>query len=167
MIWLFLLFLTVPMLEIALFISIGQIIGLLPTLATVVLTAMVGTWLVRSQGLSELGKLRNSLAGSGDALNSIAHGAMILVAGLLLLTPGFFTDGVGFLLLVPAVRVLVTRAVAARIRDSAVFVATAPSDIRSGHGSDDVIDAEFDVIDEPDDRGNGRPRTGGHRDRVP
>lgn len=164
MIWLFLLFLTVPMLEIALFISIGQMIGLLPTLATVVLTAMVGTWLVRSQGLSELGKLRNSLAGSGDALNSIAHGAMILVAGLLLLTPGFFTDGVGFLLLVPAVRVLVTRAVAARIRESAVFVATAPHNNRSEHASDDVIDAEFDVINEPETRGDGPPRTGSHRD---
>ena len=167
MIWLFLLFLTVPMLEIALFISIGQIIGLLPTLATVVLTAMVGTWLVRSQGLSELGKLRNSLAGSGDALNSIAHGAMILVAGLLLLTPGFFTDGVGFLLLVPAVRVLVTRAVAARIRESAVFVATTPSENPAGHASDDIIDAEFDVINEPENRGDGPLQTGGQGDRMP
>ncbi len=161
MIWLFILFLTVPLLEIALFISIGQAIGLMPTLATVILTAIVGTWLVRSQGLSELGKLRNSLAGSGDPLNSIAHGAMILVAGLLLLTPGFFTDGVGFLLLVPAVRVLVTRAIAIRIQESAVFVSTSPGESRTGKGSDDIIDAEYDVIHESDVRDDGPSRTGG------
>ena len=167
MIWLFLLFLTVPLLEIALFISIGQAIGLLPTLATVVLTAIVGTWLVRSQGLSELGRLRRSLAGSGDAFDSIAHGAMILVAGLLLLTPGFFTDGVGFLLLVPAVRVLVTRAVAARIRESAVFVTPEPGENWSEHGPDDVIDAEFDVIHEPRNRRDGPGPADGHKERKP
>ena len=160
MIWLFLLFLTVPILEIALFISVGQAIGLFQTLGVVVLTAVIGTWLVRSQGLSELARLRDAVAGSGDAFASIAHGAMILVAGILLLTPGFFTDGVGFLLLVPAVRVMVARAIAARIRDSSAFVATASGGGRPDNMAGDIIDADFDVVDESGSGPRGTTRPG-------
>jgi UPF0716 protein FxsA len=102
--WLFLAFLSVPLIEIALFIQIGGLIGLWPTLLIVVLTAILGTWLVRAQGRLALDDLRNSFSQLNDPSEPLAHGAMILFSGALLLTPGFFTDAVGFALLAPPVR---------------------------------------------------------------
>lgn len=102
--WLFLAFLIVPLIEIGLFIQVGGWIGLLPTLAVVVLTAIAGAVLVRRQGLAVLRKLQAPMAGVEDLTRPIADGAMILFSGALLLTPGFFTDAVGFTLLIPAVR---------------------------------------------------------------
>ena len=102
--WLFLAFLAVPLIEIALFIQVGGAIGLRPTLGIVVLTAIIGTWLVRTQGAMAMGQLRSSFSRLNDPTEPLAHGAMILFAGALLLTPGFFTDAVGFALLMPPVR---------------------------------------------------------------
>ncbi|WOI32476.1 FxsA family protein [Tritonibacter scottomollicae] len=101
---LFLAFLLVPIIEIALFIQVGGLIGLWPTLGIVILTAVLGTWLVRTQGQLALGQLRGSFERLSDPTEPLAHGAMILLAGALLLTPGFFTDAFGFLLLVPGFR---------------------------------------------------------------
>jgi UPF0716 protein FxsA len=106
---LFLLLIAVPIIEIALFIEIGGWIGSWPTIGVVVLTAAVGTVLLRAQGLAALGEVQRTLNIGGNPAPALAHGALILVAGVLLLTPGFFTDGVGFLLLVPAVRAAVIR----------------------------------------------------------
>ena len=101
---LFLLFLAVPLIEIALFIQVGGWIGLWPTLLIVVLTAIAGTYLVRSQGGQAMNQMRRSFDELRDPTEPLAHGAMILFSGALLLTPGFFTDAVGFALLVPPVR---------------------------------------------------------------
>ncbi|MFP7569397.1 FxsA family protein [Marivita sp. S2033] len=105
--WLFVAFLLVPLIEIGLFIQIGGLIGLWPTLGIVVLTAVIGTYLVRSQGSLALDNLRGSFSRLEDPSEPLAHGAMILLAGALLLTPGFFTDFVGFALLAPPVRDMV------------------------------------------------------------
>lgn len=102
--WLFLAFLMIPLIEIALFIQIGGAIGLIPTLAIVVLTAILGTYLVRNQGLLAMSQIRSSFNELNDPTEPIVHGAMILFSGALLLTPGFFTDAIGFALLVPQVR---------------------------------------------------------------
>ncbi|MEM5477933.1 FxsA family protein [Pacificibacter sp. AS14] len=102
--WLFALFVAVPVIEIALFIQVGGFIGLFPTLAIVVLTAFLGTYLVKQQGAIAMSQLRSSFGELRDPSEPLAHGAMILFSGALLLTPGFFTDAVGFLLLVPAFR---------------------------------------------------------------
>lgn len=102
--WLFALFVAVPVIEIALFIQVGGFIGLFPTLAIVVLTAFLGTYLVKQQGAIALSQLRSSFGELRDPSEPLAHGAMILFSGALLLTPGFFTDTVGFLLLIPAFR---------------------------------------------------------------
>ena len=105
--YIFLAFLMVPLIEIGLFIQVGGAIGLWPTLAIVVLTAVLGTALVRSQGRLALGQMRNSFQNLSDPAEPLAHGAMILFAGALLLTPGFFTDAIGFALLMPPVRIAV------------------------------------------------------------
>ena len=151
---LFLLFLAVPLIEIALFIQVGGFIGLWPTLGIVVLTAIAGTWLVRSQGIAALGRLQRSFNELRDPTEPLAHGAMILFAGALLLTPGFFTDTVGFLLLIPRFRFWVMREAGKRIKNSAVRFETYgssgpahPGDPEKGTPGPDIIDGEFEEVD--------------------
>lgn len=98
------LFIAVPLVEIAVFIQVGGLIGLWPTVALVLLTAVVGTSLLRAQGLATLGRAQASLARGEMPLREVFDGACLLVAGVLLLTPGFVTDAVGLLLFLPPVR---------------------------------------------------------------
>lgn len=149
--WLFLLFVTVPIIEIALFIQVGGWIGLWPTLGIVVLTAVLGTILVRAQGLAAMSAIRSNLESLRDPTESLAHGAMILASGLLLLTPGFFTDGVGFALLVPPVRLALFHWIRARVKVKS-FVATGHVDPaqRRPRPSEDIIDADYTAEDETD-----------------
>ena len=102
--WLLLLFIVVPVLEIWLFIIIGGAIGTYITLSIILLTAVLGTFLVKAQGIYVLKEIQGRLNELKNPTEPIVHGAMILFAGALLLTPGFFTDSVGFLLLIPGVR---------------------------------------------------------------
>lgn len=148
--WLFLAFLMVPLIEIALFIQIGGAIGLWPTLAIVVLTAVIGTTLVRNQGLMALRDVQGSFAGMNDPTEPLAHGAMIVFAGAMLLTPGFFTDGVGFLLLVPGVRSAVMRFAKSRIS-----VQTMHMQSPRPYSDDTVVDVEYHEIDPEKPRANG------------
>lgn len=98
------LFLAVPMAEIAVFVLVGQQIGVAATLALVVVTAILGSILLRLQGFALLAKIRDEIAADRIPGAELGHGVMLIVAGLLLLTPGFVTDTIGFLLFVPAVR---------------------------------------------------------------
>ncbi len=113
---LFLAFLLVPLIEIGLFIQVGGWIGLWPTLAIVMGTAILGTWLVRREGLLALAQVQDRMRSLRDPTEPLAHGALIIFAGALLLTPGFFTDTCGLLLLIPAVRAGLMRMVRARMR---------------------------------------------------
>ena len=142
--WIFLAFALVPMVEIGLFIQVGGLIGLWPTLGLVLATALAGTWLVRSQGARALADLRGALNELRDPTAPLAHGAMILFAGALLLTPGFFTDAVGLSLLVPAVRRWVMRQIARRMRVASFTMGGAQAQHRPANG---VIDAEYYEID--------------------
>lgn len=100
-------FIVVPIVEIALFIEIGGRAGLWNTIALVVLTAVIGTWLLRAQGLGTLNRAQESLARNVFPVAELFDGLCLLVAGALLLTPGFLTDTLGFLLLIPPLRRLV------------------------------------------------------------
>jgi UPF0716 protein FxsA len=142
--WLLLIFLVIPIIEIALFIQIGGLIGLWPTLGLVLLSAIVGSWLVRTQGLSELARLRSSLSDLRDPTEPLAHGAMILVAGVLLMTPGFFTDTLGLLLLLPPVRRAVLRYVRSRVTIQSFDYGTA-----TPRRDPNIIDGEWEEVDPP------------------
>ncbi|CTQ49170.1 FxsA family protein [Jannaschia donghaensis] len=135
------LFIIVPIVEIALFIQVGGFLGLWPTLAIVIVTAMAGTYLVKRQGLAEIARLQNSLNTLDNPTRPLAHGAMILASGLLLLTPGFFTDAVGFLLLIPQVRDKVMQAVRKRINVESFTVG--PQQSPPPHPDDDIVEAEY------------------------
>lgn len=97
-------FLLVPLVEIYLLIQVGGLIGALPTVALVVFTAVLGAVLVRAQGIATLMRIQESLARGEVPAMAVVEGAVLLVAGALLLTPGFFTDAIGFLCLTPRVR---------------------------------------------------------------
>ena len=101
---LFLLFVCVPLIEIGLFVQVGGFIGLWPTLIIVVLTAALGTWLLRIQAQGVIYNLRIAAEQGLDPTPNLVHGILVFVAALLLLTPGFFTDTVGLSLMSPHVR---------------------------------------------------------------
>ena len=98
------LFLVVPLAEIWVLIEVGSVVGAVATIALVVLTAIVGAALMRSQGLAILFRARATMAQGEVPALELLEGAVILIAGALLLTPGFITDTAGFACLVPSVR---------------------------------------------------------------
>lgn len=102
--WLFVTFLVVPIVEIVLFFYVGTWIGIWPTIGTIVVTAALGSYFVSKQGRLTWGSIKSKISQGEVPTASVVHGAMILVAGALLLTPGFLTDFIGFALLVPGVR---------------------------------------------------------------
>lgn len=148
----------VPLLEIGVFIKVGGVIGLWPTLALIVLTALLGTWQLQAQGLATLARARALLERGEMPARELFDGLCLLVAGALLLTPGFVTDSLGALLFVPAIRQALRRAlgryVAARA-ETHVFV-----DGREVPGRGTTIDGEYrDLTDRPEtpDESDRRP----------
>ena len=109
------LFLAVPLTEIVVFVLVGSQIGVLPTIGLVILTAVIGSVLLRWQGFSALARIQKELAAHRVPGKEMVQGVMILLAGFLLLTPGFVTDTLGLLLFVPPVRDLVWRFLSARV----------------------------------------------------
>lgn len=93
-----------PILEIAVFVLVGSKIGVLWTIALVVLSAIAGSMLLRIQGFGALTRIRREMEAGRDPGREVAHGAMIMLAGILLLIPGFVTDILGLLLFIPTVR---------------------------------------------------------------
>lgn len=104
----------IPLLEIAVFIRVGSDIGLGSTLAATALTAVIGTVLMRTQGLSTLVKARDGLNGGVMPVRAVFDGACQVVAGILLLTPGFVTDFVGLVLFFPPFRSVLLRWISGR-----------------------------------------------------
>lgn len=136
---LLLLFIGVPMVEIAVFIQVGGMIGLWPTLAIVVLTAVAGSYLLRLQGTATLVRAQQAMARGEMPLAEVFDGACLLVAGVLLLTPGFVTDTLGALLFIPPVRVALRRFFGRFFRAAAVY--------RRPDGS---IEGEYTVVEPAD-----------------
>lgn len=99
-----LLFIFVPIVEITLFIQVGDKIGLGLTLLIVILTAVIGVNLLKQQGFQSWQKIQNTMAQGQVPALEMAAAAQLLFAGGLLLTPGFLTDLLGFLLMVPQIR---------------------------------------------------------------
>jgi len=104
---LFLLFLIVPVIEIYLLIKVGSLIGGLATVATLLLVSLLGAYLVRSQGFRIIASIREELSRGRLPAAQMLDGALVFVGGVLLMTPGFFTDFLGIFFLIPATRRLI------------------------------------------------------------
>jgi UPF0716 protein FxsA len=160
----------VPLIEIALFIQVGGWIGLAPTLALVVLTAVIGAWMLRRQGISVLIRAQRQLSDGSLPVVEVFEAVCLVVAGALLLTPGFFTDTIGALLLVPALRRTLYQQLRGRIEPH-VFQGPnegfggAADGPPSGQSPGPTIEAEFEEIEEPDDRPTMPPPRGDWRRR--
>lgn len=139
----FLFFLLVPLIEIACFVVIGNAIGLWATLAGVVLMAIIGSLLIRSQGLSLLNEMRSTVGRGQLPARSIADAMMIGLAGLLLLLPGYFSDLIGILLLLPPVRSAIYAFLKSRITVVTASSGAAP-DFTQRRVDDGTIDLDSD-----------------------
>jgi UPF0716 protein FxsA len=106
---LFLIFALVPVIELSLLIKIGSIIGTLNTIIIVILTAIIGAYLVKLEGLGVMYRIQQNMQEGIFPAEELINGMMILIAGALLLTPGFFTDVIGFLMVFPVSRNLIKR----------------------------------------------------------
>jgi UPF0716 protein FxsA len=152
----FLLFVLLPIVEIALFILVGGEIGVLPTIGLVILGAVVGSMVVRRQGVNAVRRLQQALEAGKDPSSPIANGALIMVGGVLLMLPGFLTDAIGILLLIPPVRAMLIR------RGASGVTVRAATYVRPGRSrqpppqSPDVIEAEYEVMDDETPRRPGR-----------
>lgn len=121
-------FIGIPLIEIALFVVVGERIGLLWTIFIVIATAIAGTTLLRMQGAGALANARSAMDSGRLPVESVADGIFLLIAGILLLTPGFLTDFIGFLLFIPGLRHTLGRAIWQRLTASGMV------DIGAGAG---------------------------------
>jgi UPF0716 protein FxsA len=154
-------FILLPIVEIALFIKVGGTIGVLPTIALVLLAAFAGLAIIRRQGLQTLDRLRQSLDAGGDPAGPLAHGALVAVAGVLLFLPGFLTDAVGLLLLLPPMRHYLIRRGAARTTvHVSAFARRGRAQGRAGPHPHrpETIDADYEIVED----GSGGPRPQGN-----
>jgi UPF0716 protein FxsA len=162
---LFLCFLAVPIAEIAVFVEAGRLIGVIPTILLTIATAMLGTFLMRAQGIATLNRISQSIEKGETPVASVMDGMGIFVAGILLLTPGFLSDLLGLLLFVPPIRRSLGKWIFRKLArsggvhfssygaSSSTDASARPQDpprARPSTGSfkraDDVVDAEFETI---------------------
>lgn len=143
---LFLVFVGVPAAEIALFIVVGGEIGVWSTIALVILTAIAGSALIRSQGLRTLVRAQQTLARSALPIEEAFDGICLVAAGALLLTPGFLTDGLGLLLLFPPLRAAIRRPVLRRLLRGAA-VGNVGGSPPPPQGDGPIIDGDFHEVD--------------------
>lgn len=136
--WLFAGFIAFPLIEIALFVTVGGWLGLWPTLVIVIGTGVAGVMVIRWQGMRSLADLRLAAAQGRNPGGAMADSAIVAVGGMLLILPGFLTDTLGLLLMVPPLRRVLIRTVAARMH---VIVPDQPFGRRES--GIEVIDGEY------------------------
>ncbi len=140
--WLFAAFVLIPLVELAILIRVGQHLGVAGTLALVVLTGIVGAFLVKLQGILVMTRIQRDMAAGRLPAVYLLDGAMILLAGAFLITPGLLTDVLGFALLIPPIRAAIRAAIRRKFEKS----------IRANHAtvswSSPVLD--IDVEEEKD-----------------
>ena len=139
---LFLMLIVVPIAEVASFIEVGGLLGLWPTIGLVILTAAIGSWIIRLQGTALLKTVQEQMASGAMPVFEVFSGVCLLVAGALLLTPGFITDSFGFLLLWPALR----RTIYQRVKQRIDVQGQSFDQPRARQS--DVVEGEFEEIGE-------------------
>ena len=144
-----LLFIVLPLVELALLLQIARLTDPLSTLALVIFTGILGAWLARREGTECWLRIQRELGQGQMPADSLVDGLMILIAGAVLITPGVLTDLFGFALLTPPIRAYLKSRVIERFRSRLVVLGTPPG-AAGMNPSDDTIDVE------------SRPRDGGH-----
>ena len=150
---LFLLLIVAPLVELYVVLRVGASIGALNTIGLLIAVAVIGSWLVKRQGLAVAGRLRRQLEAGGDPSREVIHGFLVLAAGVLLVLPGFVSDVIGIALLLPPVRAVAARSILRRAgRPGATRFVRITSTRRVG----DPIDTH--ATDDPAGSGAANPR---------
>jgi UPF0716 protein FxsA len=145
---LFVAFLVVPLIELAVIIQVAEVISVGPTLALLILDSLIGAWLVRREGRRTWGAFREALNAARWPGDEVVQGALVLLGGALLLTPGFVTDAVGLLAVLPPTRAVVSRLLRDRLTPAPVRAARGRSSSKATTGGVydvEVVDIERDV----------------------
>lgn len=148
-------FIVIPIVEMVVLIEVGSIVGVLNTILLVLLTAVIGVSLLKKQGLATLMTAHQKMQTGQMPVSEIAQGLMLAVAGALLLTPGFVTDTIGFLLLTPVVRLWLAKSLAkALVKQGNVYYQQSnySYQYRESQTDDNVIDGEFQDLTPNKDR---------------
>ncbi len=136
-----LLLIVVPLLEVVLLLGLADLTGFTTTLAIVIVTGICGAWLLRRQGLKSLRNIRTELSGGRLPPTELLDGVLILMAGVLLLTPGVLTDLLGIALLVPWTRSVFRRWLIEYFKSRWQFLRSSNSSAESSDGRPEVIDS--------------------------
>jgi UPF0716 protein FxsA len=140
---LFIAFLIVPFVEIYVLLQVGGLIGAIPTILLVVFTAVMGAWLLRRQGFATWQRFQSGLAQGEIPAYEMIEGPILLVGGALLLTPGFFTDTLGFACLIPTLR----RKIAQYIIEHHLLQTQVGSVFQQARNSQTIIEGEYNKQD--------------------
>ena len=122
LIWLVLLFIAVPLVELYVIVETARSIGTLETIGLLIVVSVVGAWMVKAQGLAVLWRVRSKMAEGVMPGRELVDGGLVLLAGALMLTPGFVTDAVGLLLLFPPTRMAIRPLVIRRFRHRVTYI---------------------------------------------
>lgn len=147
-------FIIVPIIEIAVFVQLGNEIGLWNTVILIILTAIIGAWLLKSQGIATLQRAQDSIQKQVFPIAEVFDGLCLAIAGVLLLTPGFVTDTAGFLLFLPQIRTILRKHIWIRLTKSQGDRVWANPDKPTSSPSDtpNTIDGDFREVQPEDER---------------
>ena len=134
------LFLVVPIVEIYLLIEVGSVIGAPLTILLIVATAVIGAFLLRQQGMSTLARFQKNMASGALPAKEMMEGVLLVIGGALLMTPGFFTDTIGFLCLLPFTRQFIVNQI---IKRSLFKAQSGKSGSQGFSVNDDIIEGEY------------------------
>lgn len=168
-----LLFILVPLAELAILIKLGEVIGIAATIALVISTAVIGVSMLRRQGLAALSRARLDVATGEFPVESVVDGACLLVAGAFLLTPGLLTDTAGFLLLIPGVRRALARwlfnklIASGHVHVGGLDADGAPRGREPPAASGPVLEGEYQELDDNETGNNGKARNDSGRPDSP
>lgn len=146
--WFIIVFIAIPLAEIATFMQVGEIIGTPATLLLSLITAIIGGYLVKQQGMHTLIKAQKQLSAGQMPVQELFDGICLIAAGAMMITPGFVTDTVGFLLLIPSVRIILKEFLG---RTGKFSIQNNFSEPKQEHYQDSaVIEVEYERVDTPD-----------------
>ncbi len=147
----FLIFIIIPLIEIFIFAEVGEAIGGLNTIILVLVTGAIGVLCVRTQGLSTLISAQQKMNSGEVPAEEMVNGIMIVVAGILLITPGFLTDFIGFMLFIPFIRNIFWGFF--KVQGISGYTSAT---VKRSYDEENIIDADFEVVDEDDKNSIGK-----------
>ena len=146
----FLFFIAIPIIEVILFITVGKYIGLWNTIFIIITTGIIGAILVKSQGITILNNALEEIRSNKMPIYSIFEGVAILIAGAFLLTPGFLTDTIGCVLLIPKARNIIINYITSYLKKRTIYKKKTTYYSNKEHAENKTFEGDFKEINDND-----------------